>query len=57
MLLASVCEANPLKAPPSLQQITMLWKATHWPEGTVHLQLLMNNLKKIYVLQLTTPFL
>lgn len=34
MLLASVWEANPSMPPPNLQQINMLWKATHWPEGT-----------------------
>lgn len=34
MLLASVWEGNPSMPPPNLQQINMLWKATHWPEGT-----------------------
>lgn len=34
MLLGSVWEAGPAMPPPNLQQINMLWKATHWPEGT-----------------------
>lgn len=35
MLLASVWEAGPSMPPPNLQQINMLWKATHWPEDIV----------------------
>lgn len=31
-LLESVCE--PSKPPPTLQQLSLLWKAAHWPEGT-----------------------
>lgn len=31
-LLEAVCD--PSKPPPTLQQISLLWKAVHWPEGT-----------------------
>lgn len=31
-LLESVCD--PSKPPPTLQQLSLLWKAAHWPEGT-----------------------
>lgn len=33
-LLVSVCEPNASKPPPTIQEITLLWKASHWPEGT-----------------------
>lgn len=31
-LLESV--SDPSKPPPTLQQLSLLWKAAHWPEGT-----------------------
>lgn len=34
MLLMSVCEPDSSRPPPTLQQINLLWKASHWPEGT-----------------------
>lgn len=33
-LLVSVCGPNSPEPPPNLQQINLLWKASHWPEGT-----------------------
>lgn len=33
-LLVSICEPNSSNAPPTIQQINLLWKASHWPEGT-----------------------
>lgn len=33
-LLSCVCESDSSGPPPTLQQINMLWKASHWPEGT-----------------------
>lgn len=33
-LLMAVCGPNSSEAPPNLQQINLLWKASHWPEGT-----------------------
>lgn len=34
-LLEAVCD--PCKPPPTLQQMSLLWKAVHWPEGTTPL--------------------
>lgn len=34
-LLVSVCSSNSDEPLPSIQQINLLWKASHWPEGTV----------------------
>ena len=34
MLDSVVGGANNSTPPPSLQQINLLWKASHWPEGT-----------------------
>ncbi|XP_037539850.1 phospholipase A-2-activating protein [Nematolebias whitei] len=34
-LLLSVCGSNSAEAPPTLQQIDVLWKASHWPEDIV----------------------
>lgn len=33
-LLISVCGPESFKLPPTIQQINLLWKASHWPEGT-----------------------
>uniref|UniRef100_G3Q7X6 PFU domain-containing protein n=1 Tax=Gasterosteus aculeatus aculeatus TaxID=481459 RepID=G3Q7X6_GASAC len=33
-LLVSVSEPNSSKSPPTIQEINLLWKAAHWPEGT-----------------------
>ncbi|XP_036968357.1 phospholipase A-2-activating protein [Acanthopagrus latus] len=35
MLLVAVCEPVSSKPPPTIQQINLLWKATHWPEDIV----------------------
>lgn len=32
-LLASVCETNSSNSSPTIQQVNLLWKASHWPEG------------------------
>ncbi|XP_035480973.1 phospholipase A-2-activating protein isoform X1 [Scophthalmus maximus] len=34
-LLMAVCGPNSSEAPPNLQQINLLWKASHWPEDIV----------------------
>lgn len=33
-LLLSVCGLNSSETPLTIQQINLLWKASHWPEGT-----------------------
>lgn len=32
-LLQSVCGLNSSEPPLTIQQINLLWKASHWPEG------------------------
>lgn len=32
-LLVSVCGSDSSEPPPTIQQINLLWKAAHWPEG------------------------
>lgn len=34
-LLVSVSSSNCDEAPPTIQEINLLWKASHWPEGTI----------------------
>ncbi|MEQ2236845.1 hypothetical protein ILYODFUR_016769 [Ilyodon furcidens] len=34
-LLQVVCEANSSEPPPTIQQISLLWKVSHWPEEIV----------------------